>query len=420
MSAEDATRNESAAAIRALLARPLIRRNSNADAFRNIMVHRNHLKRWFEENLGWRLQIDLPAGIVRLHKRTSAPDPRRGLRRSGAARRPFDPLRYQLLALCCAQLLRRPHVTLGDLADGLARVTGSDASLLDFDPVRHAHRVAFVDVLVWLREAGALDTTAGDLEGFASAEKRDAVLRADSSVIPLLLSTDTPPSRVRVPAEPANVGHAQADAWVRELTREPRYGLAPTDPSQAEREQRVQWARHQALRRLLDDPAVDLAALPSAVRDYLESPSGREKVMREVAAAGLECERHADVWLAIDPTREASDTPPLFGSRLSVVQQTAGILLNALIGIDQDDVRRPLARTTSALEATFDAELRRHRKWAQGARQAGVPATCADALELLEAFGLVTRDGDEVRPRPAAGRFLVEQDTASREVEVES
>jgi uncharacterized protein (TIGR02678 family) len=411
MRAFEVNQDERAAAIRTLLARPLVRRQSDADAFRAIAVHRADLAKWFEENLGWRLQVDLPGGVARLHKRSSAQDPHRGIRRQSGTQRPFDPLRYQLLALVCAHLLRRSHVTLGDLADALGRVSGSDPDLREFDPTRHAHRLAFVDVLVWLREMGAVETTVGDLEGFASAERKNAVLRADTTVIPLLLSTDTPPSRVRADAD------TDMNAWVTELTREPRYGTAPTAPEEADRDQRIQWARHQALRRLLDDPVVDMGTLPPVVREYLQSPAGREKAIREVGAAGLECERHVDVWLAVDPTGESSDLAPLFGSRSSIAQQTAGVVLAALSEVGDDGERRMMPRTVSALEAALEAQLKRHRKWAQGARKAGVGAMCAEAVELLQAFGLVECVGDEVCPRPAAARYSVAVDSADRPTE---
>lgn len=408
MSGYEAANDERASAIRALLAQPLIRRQRHPDMFRSVAVHFGELRDWFQLNLGWRLQVDRAAGIARLHKRTSHPDPRRGLRRRSSAGRPFDPLRYQLLSLVCAQLLRRTHTTLGDLADSLARLTGSDAALLDFEPRRHAHRVAFVDVLVWLRDMGALETTAGDLEGFALAERKDAVLRADTTVIPLLLSSDTPPSSVGLRREASG-----PEGWIKALTREPRYGTTAADPDGADRSQRVEWARHETLRRLLDDPALDLNALPSALRDYLQSPAGRDKVIREVAAAGLECERHVDVWLAVDPSGESSDAPPLFGSRSSVASQVAGILLRALAPTGEDGVRRLLPRSVSALEGALEAELKRHRGWAQGARKAGVSPTCAEAIELLESFGLVARVGEEVRPRPAAARYMVDMDRAT-------
>ena len=130
-----------AAAIRALLASPLILRSRDEELFRSVATQRGFLVPWFEDNLGWQLQVDVRAGIARLHKRVRDPDPRRGLRRSRSSKRPFDTLRYQLLALTCAELLRRPHTTLGDLSDAIARISAADDRLGVFDVSRHSHRV---------------------------------------------------------------------------------------------------------------------------------------------------------------------------------------------------------------------------------------------------------------------------------------
>lgn len=398
-----------AQSIRALLTRPLIQRRTEPDLFRAIAVHRAPLGRWFEDNLGWRLRVDLPGGIARLHKRAAVLDARRGLRRPRGARAPFDALRYQLLALACAHLLRRPHVTMGDLADALDRVTHADDALLDFSPTSHAHRRAFVDVLLWLRDMGALDATAGNLEGFSSAEQTNAVLKANTTVIPLLLSSDHAPSRIRTDAF---MGPDGAERWIGALSHEPRHAQVEEDPDGADRAQRNQWARHQVLRRLLDDPVVDLEDLPAPALEYLQSPAGRDKVVKVVGEAGLTCERHVNAWLAVDPTLESSDSPALFGSRPSVVQQAAGILLAVLAPHEADGSRRLLPRSVKALEAELEAHMKRHQKWAQGARKAGVAATCHDALELLASFGLVEHDGQEARPRPAAARFVIDIDAA--------
>jgi uncharacterized protein (TIGR02678 family) len=391
------------AAIRALLEQPLLLRTDEPERFRAVAVQRAELATWFEDNLGWRLRVDLPAGVARLHKRAAVPDPHRGVRRAHGTGRAFDVLRYQLLALTCAQLLRRPHLTVGDLADAIARVTGGDEALLTFDPTKHMHRLAFVDVLLWLSSMGAIASMAGDLEGYATAEQTDAVLRANTTVIPLLLSSDTPPSTIAA---------TTAEDWLVALTREPRYGVAADDPGLAERDQRNQWARHQLARRLLDDPAVALDALPPAIREYLQTPAGRDKALRVVKQAGLECERHADVWLAVDPSGESSSTTFASSSRPSVTQQVALILLRALVPTDAEGQRRPLSRSIHALEAELDSAMKRNPTWAQGARKAGVAATCAEALDLLEQFGLVHQVGGEVRTRPAAARFTIAQGDA--------
>jgi len=396
-----------APAIRGLLARPLVQRRTEPELFRAIAVSRARLGRWFEDNLGWRLQVDLPGGFARLHKRAAVLDPTRGLRRPRGAHRPFDGFRYQLLALACAHLLRRPLITMGDLADVLARAMGSDAAFVSFDATRHGHRLAFVDVLVWLRDQGAVECTAGEMEGFSAAERGDAVLRANTTILPQLLSSDTPPSRIR---EELGTRAAEAEDWIARLAAEPRYDVVADDPQGAERGLRVQWARHQVLRRLLDDPVLELDALRPAVREYLQSPAGRDKVLDVVAEAGLSCERHGQVWLAIDPTGESSDGPPLFSRRPSVVHQVAGILLSVLVSEGTDGVREPASRSVESLEAALEDRMRRHPSWARGARKAGAAATCAEALVLLESFGLVECDADVVHPRPAAARFSFERE----------
>ena len=390
---------ERGAAIRRLLAQPLVSRRSDEDAFRVIATERAFLGAWFEDNLGWRLQVDIRSGIARLHKRHGHPDRHRGLKRRRSTARPFDPLRYQLLAVTCAQLLGRPLTTLGDLADAVARVCNADDALLIVDMTKHGHRSAFVDGLLWLLDVGAIEVRAGELEGYGDSEDVDAVLHADTTLFPLLLSSDTAPSRVDA---------TTPDGWVDTLMAEPRYGSAATDPANTDRDQRARWARHQVVRALLDDPAVDLEDLPEVVRDYLGTPAGRDKVLAAVATAGLRIERHADVWLALDPSGESSRAS--FGSagRASTVQQAAAILLASLLPVEPDGIRRPVRRSREALTGALRASMDENRQWARTYRQGdGAALLLEQAVDLLEEFGLATSDAQFVRARPAAGRFAV-------------
>lgn len=389
------------AAIRALLASPLLLRRRDEELFRDVAAHRTELAQWFEHNLGWRLHVDVRDGIARLHKRTGTPDPHRGLRRRRAGKRPFDAFRYQLLALVCAEFLRRQLMTLGDLGDALARICGSDEALRRFNVARHADRSAFVDVLLWLIDVGAVQVTAGDVDGFSTDKDVDAVLVADTKLIPLLLSSDTAPSRIE-----ANT----SEEWIRQLTAEPRYGTAATDFENTDREQRNRWARHQVIRRLIDDPAVELEELPEGVREYLFSPSGREKAVSALEEAGLTVERHADVWIGVDPDGES--TGATFGStgvgRASTTEQAAAIVLNHLLGAGADGQRQLLRRSLASLSQVMTEHLDENPGWARAFRShGGADALLADAIDLLEEFGLVRREDDEVVPRPAAARFTV-------------
>jgi uncharacterized protein (TIGR02678 family) len=388
-----------ATAIRALLAQPLLLRSRDEELFRTVATLRGFLAAWFEDNLGWQLQVDLRAGIARLHKRTQRPDARRGLRRVRASKRPFDAFRYQLLALTCAEILRRPHTTLGDLADAVARLCGADEALRSLDLTNHADRLAFVDALLWLIDVGALDVTAGEVDGFGGSADVDAVLVADTTLIPLLLSSDTAPSRIEATAE---------EEWLEALTRESRYGTAATDPENTDRDQRARWFRHQLIRQLLNDPVLDLGTLHAGALQYLLTPAGRDKVLSAAETTGLTVERHADVWLAIDASRESTaETFTSFG-RVSTAEQAAAVVLSVLVGVDPAGHRRLLTRSTGALRAALEGHLVRTPGWARAFRGGeGVEALLVEAIDLLEEFGLVRREGGEIVPRPAAGRFAV-------------
>lgn len=387
---------ERAGAIRALLTRPLLTREHDEDMFRQVVTHRADLVDWFDQLCGWPLLVDVPGGTARLVKRRQDPDATRPARRPTDGR-PFDRLRYVLAMIVCAELVARPHTTIGDLADAVAVVSAGEDSLPAFDAGDRRHRGAFVDVLRWLDDAGFLAVTAGDLDRF-SGEAHDAVLQADTKRLAGMLASATPPSRAAA---------STAQEWMTALTAEPRYGDV-TAPDVAS-EQRSRWGRHQVVRALLDDPAVDLAALDAASRAYLESPTGRKVVADAVADAGLVLERHADVLVAVDETRTATDAT--FGDGSSIVSQVASALLAELVGED----RTPRTASMATLTDTVAALLADDPGWARSYQDDGGARTlAAAAADTLVAFGLAARDGDRVAGRPAAARYAVTVTDARR------
>lgn len=395
-------------AVRALLAAPIVQRSDKPDSFRLVAIQYRPLREWFESNLGWRLHVDLPGGVARLHKRSVEPDPRRGLHRTRGKKRAFDSLRYQILCLACTGLLRRPHQTMGDLADLLEQTTASDEALTNFDPTRHAHRLAFVDVMIWLEDQGIIKATAGRLDTFSSAERKDAVIKAQTQLIPMLLSCETPPSRV------ADLGQTKTPKeWAIALSQEGLDLQLAQEPHAFDQSQKNKRARQRILRLLLDDPVMDLRDLSAAEKHYLQSPSGRDKVMKVLAEAGFVCERHNEIWLAVDPSLESSDVPEIFSQRPSVVEQVAGLLLLSLLVVDKRGTRVGVPRTIESLEADLSAHMKRNPNWGKGARKSGVAVNCKEALDLLAEFGLVAiRDG-QAHPRPAAARYCVQLQSSS-------
>jgi uncharacterized protein (TIGR02678 family) len=165
---------------------------------------------------------------------------------------------------------------------------------------------------------------------------------------------------------------------------------------------------------LLDDPAVDLEDLHAGVRNYLFTPGGREKAFSAVEEAGLTVERHADVWLTIDSTRQSTATTFTSTGRSSTAEQAAGIVLARLVTAGADGRRHLVRRSLPSLQRALAEQLQSSPGWARAFRNGpGVEALLWEAVELLEEFGLVRREADEIVPRPAAGRFAVRVVTGS-------
>lgn len=386
----DTLEAERAEAVRRLLARPLVTREADADVFRLVATHRGWLVAWFDRTCGWPLHVDLHGGTARLVKRRHAPDATRPARRP-TDQRPFDVPRYVLALLVAAELVARPHTSIGDLADAVAVVAASDDALPDFDAGDHRHRNAFVDVLRWLVDQGMVRVTAGDLERVGQGGG-DAVLEADVGRLAQLPSSTTPPSRITA---------SDTAGWIAALTDEPRYG-DPLD-ADADPERRNRWGRHQVLRAVLDDPAADVADLDEYTVRYLSTPTGRQVVADAAADAGLILERHADVLVAVDASRQAGDRT--FAERASTVAQAVGVLLAELVDAD----RRPRAVSLAHLEAVTARLLAADPGWARAYQdETGARRLAREAVDELVAFGLARAEGDRVQARPAAARYAVE------------
>jgi uncharacterized protein (TIGR02678 family) len=172
-------------------------------------------------------------------------------------------------------------------------------------------------------------------------------------------------------------------------------------------ESRNRWARHRLGRRLLDDPVVYADDLSSVERDYLASLSGRRWLRDRVAEAGLELEERAEGLLAIDPDGIATDAR--FPAPQGNAYQLALLLAERLVPV-QLDGRRRLARLDLAqLQAEVAALLARFPNWARGRRDGEGPTRlAAEAVDLLVAFGLATREDDgSVVALPALARYRI-------------
>lgn len=382
---------ERSVAIRTLLGAPLLDAGTDPDGFRLVARHAPWLTDYFEDTCGWLLTVDGAAGFARLAKRAAVPDATRPLRRSRGERAPFDRRRYQLLCLVCAELVRHPLTTVGLLAAAVA----GEASL---DTSRHGERTAFVDALRALIGWGVLEATSGDVDAFMDSDRANALLSADTSRLHRLLVSAAAPSTL--PAE-LDCGAATAG-----LLEEPRYGSRTEEAEIDESdESRNRWARHRLGRRLLDDPVVHQADLEPGEAAYLASLSGRRWIRERIEQAGFELEERKDGVLAVDPDGIATDMQ--FPASMGNAPQLALLLVDRLVPAASGGERILATLTPGQLMEEVDAVLARFPSWARGQREEGGPERLArEAVDLLAAFGLVSRDADgTVWARPALARY---------------
>ncbi|MET8990368.1 TIGR02678 family protein [Nonomuraea wenchangensis] len=373
-----AEKEEIARAVRTLLGRPLVSRHADPAAFDLVRKRRRPLVQWFDYFCGWRLVVEPRQGYARLAKVSPRADATRPARRTRGSGAPFDRRRYTLLCLCAAELLAAPVTTVGLLARRVARAAAAEPGVPPFDPVRGEERAAFADALALLQQYGALTPLHEP-----PTDDADVLYRADTTLVTRLLTTPVPPSTLQA-------------ADLAALTAEPRYG--GDDPTET---QRVLWARHSLVRRLLDEPVVYHDDLTPDQYAYAASPTGRRTIRRAAEEAGFVLEERAEGFLLVDPDAIATDSR--FPDDGSPAKVAALLLLDPLI------TGGPLTAARLADEAA--GLLRRFPQWARSYQSRdGAARLAADALEVLARFGLARRTGDRVTALPAAARYRVAPD----------
>ena len=386
--------SERSAAVRRLLAEPLLDAVADPDAFRLAARHASWLHDYFEKACGWALTVDAAAGYARLAKRSAAFDGSRPLRRTRGSSTAFDRRRYQLLCLVCAELVRHPVTTVGLLA----RAVTAEVSL---DTSRHGERAALVDALLALMQWGVVRATAGDVDAYIGSEQGNAILATDTARLHRLLVSAAAPSSLS-----AEIDTNEAS---QRLLAEPRYGDADDPAASVGDEARNRWARHQLARRLLDGPVIHADELTPGEADYFASLSGRRWLRDRSAEAGFELEERAEGMLAVDPDGIATDRR--FPAPMGNAHQLALLLADRLVTTDPLGKRRLGRLSAHQVNAEVDAVFQRFPGWARGQRAEGAPARLGrEAVGLLASFGLVRRHPDgAVEARPALARYRVGQ-----------
>ncbi len=258
-------------AVRAVLRHPLIT-ETHPDAGTLPLVRRwsGPLRTDLAEALGYRLELS--GTSARLIRASDDLDPTQPARTR--TKREFDRQRYAYLALVLASLGRAGiQIALSELAEAVAadanRITG-----LGLDTTRAADRAAFVDVVSWLEDRGALRLADGSARAWADDPGRaEALYDIDRDVASAVYR----PSRV--------AQHLRSVSAL--LAR----------PAAASRNAARRDAGQRARRALIEQPVVYHADADVDVRNILRTPALVEDVQR---LTGLTVERRAEGLLLVD------------------------------------------------------------------------------------------------------------------------
>ena len=371
------------AALRALLAKPLLVADIDGEALVLVRRHLTDLRDWLNRETGWRLVAD--SETARLFKTATvlsdASHPARGHNKE-----PFGRRRYVTLCLALSALARADaQSTLGSLADDVLTAAAEPelaAAGFTLTLDSRADRADLVAVVRLLLGWGVLSRVAGDEDAFLSAGT-DVLYDVRRPVLGVLLSGIRGPSTVFTGTFPERLA---------ELTAEP---VAESD------ELRHQTLRRRLTRRLLDDPVVYYDELDEDERAYLLSQ--RHVITRRIAeASGLIPEMRAEGIAMVDPEDELTDV------RMPE-QRTDG---HVTLLVAEYLASREQA-TLDALHAFVRQAAAKHAiYWRKGVTESGAETDLlATALEKLAALRLVELDGQAVRSRPAIARFALAEPT---------
>lgn len=371
------------AALRALLAKPLLVADADGEALVLVRRHLTELREWLNRETGWRLAAD--SETARLFKTaTTLPDASHPAR--GHNKEPFGRRRYVTLCLALSALARADaQTTLGSLADDVLTAAAEPelaATGFTLTLDSRADRSDLVAVVRLLLDWGVLNRVAGDEDAYLSAGT-DVLYDVRRPVLSVLLSGIRGPSTVTA---------VTFSGRLAELTAEP---VAESD------ELRNQALRRRLTRRLLEDPVVYYDELDEDERAYLLSQ--RHAITRRIAdATGLIAEMRAEGIAMVDPEDELTDV------RMPEQRTDGHVTLL---------VAEYLARREQAGLSELHAFLRQaageHAAyWRKGVTEPGAETELvAIALEKLTALRLVEADGSVVRSRPAIARFALSEPT---------
>jgi uncharacterized protein (TIGR02678 family) len=371
------------AALRALLAKPLLIADTDGEVLVLIRRHLTDLREWLNRETGWRLVAD--SETARLFKTaTTASDASHPAR--GHNKEPFGRRRYVTLCLALSALARADaQTTLGSLADDVLTAAAEPelaAAGFTLTLDSRADRSDLVAVIRLLLGWGVLIRVAGDEDAYLSAGT-DVLYDVRRPVLGVLLSGTRGASTVTAGTLPERLAG---------LTTEP---LVESD------DLRNQALRRRLTRRLLEDPVVYYDELDDDERAYLLSQ--RHAITRRIEeATGLIPEMRAEGIAMVDPDDELTDV------RMPEQRTDGHVTLL---------VAEYLARREEATLDELHGFVRRAAAehagyWRKGVTEPGAETELlAIALEKLSALRLVQVNGHAIRGRPAIARFALDEPT---------
>lgn len=380
-------------AVRALLARPVLRAETDGEAFRLARRHADSLRELFDRLAGWRLVVESRTVRLLTSYVPAGPTARAIAERHPARVKKGDPgftrRRYVLLCLTCAVLERSDlQVALGRLADDVV-LQAAGVEGIEFTLGNREERGDLVAVIRLLVGFGVLAKVAGDEEAYA-AGGGDALYDVDRRVLATMLSVQHGPALVE-----AVVGQAPAIDDIEAALHEP-----PPAYTEDEANRRL---RQSLARRLLLDPVVYYDELSEEERAYLVRQRV-ELTQRLTEATGLVAELRAEGIALVDPDDTLTDVrmPEQGTDGHATLLLAEHLATKGPTGIA--DLRRLMKRLAKENSSV----------WRKTTREPGAEsALVSEALDRLAALGLVRVNAESAEPLPALRRFAVATPTIS-------
>ncbi len=385
---------ERRAAVRALLRRPLLLERADPTAFANVRRHARWLRSELLALAGYELAVH-PGGWARLRKRAISvddprplryPPPSRWTRRSTATDRwpEFERRQYVLLALTCAVLCQgHRYVSLQRLVDAVRALAADERIAVD---LLGSDRRAYVGVLLWLEEHGALERRDGSERALDDWREQDLdadlLWRVEAPLVADLLGAARP------------IDSSTTIAALYDDTRE----YASADDR---RNLRGKW---RLVRRLLEQSVVYANELDEDERGWWRSKRAWTEE-RCAELTDLHVERRREGTMLVDATAEsgAALSDLRFPDNRGARRTQMALLLCAELAA------RMRAGEETVMRADLLAVAERHaRTYAANWRLADDDRGAElgeEAIELLVGHRLLIDEGAALRPTPAVCRF---------------